>query len=605
MRISLLLIPLLLLPSLTRAADSPPAPAVVTVTASRQDSDNRFAFEGGAWPYVVRLWEASHGGATFRGLGLRGPWWKGWQWTDNAWYQNGFLDLVVNGKPVLGGRDPQKLYPLLYDRMEVLESGPRALVQYVWERAEGTVRLRFLLRPDCPALLGEAVIEPKMPVQSFALTAECFPGGYTTHGDGDRRMRTAVREEKAPATVVVDPAQESYMLFCDAKLDLAETINRRTGGEATGCAGLYVLPEGVANGKVTLTGYPIDVTVTAQPAARRLRFAVQELPLANAEAFRAMQTAAPGVLAILKDESFAPAALTGFDAAAEAGKVEALGQTARVPRELLPPLQEALDGAAQAVAGWKAGGDRPIAAEQGALDALGLYQRRLLTAQRQAGPALRIFEMRGLGYSRYRVAEAARAVDPASVVDGGYLSIGGQGRSVTPFPGTVGELYRYDAVVMEDIDGRALAPAQLALLRQYVEDGGGLAVFGGWYSWGAGDLQHTPLAEILPLQVGRAPLGLRETAAGLAASGDFLPAKAGADRLVCPWTHDLTATADARVLIRQGGAPWLAVRGAGRGRTLGCAGTLYGEAPAGKQLFWEWSGWVGWEAALLRWLAGK
>jgi hypothetical protein len=118
-------------------------------------------------------------------------------------------------------------------------------------------------------------------------------------------------------------------------------------------------------------------------------------------------------------------------------------------------------------------------------------------------------------------------------------------------------------------------------------------------------VQDTPLAEILPLQVGKAPLGLRQTTAGLAASGDLLPAESGADRLVCPWTHDLTATADARVLIRQGGAPWLAVRAAGRGRTLGCAGTLYGEAPAGKQLFWEWSGWVGWEAALLRWLAGK
>ena len=29
----------------------------------------------------------------------------------------------------------------------------------------------------------------------------------------------------------------------------------------------------------------------------------------------------------------------------------------------------------------------------------------------------------------------------------------------------------------------------------------GRPVFAVWYSWGAGDLQHTPLAEILPLQV--------------------------------------------------------------------------------------------------------
>ncbi len=604
-------IPLVLLlalfPSLVWAAETPMAPAGVTVSASKEGDDHRFAFEGGTFPYVLRLWEGPIGKSTFRGLGLRGPWWRGGRWTASTWYMNNFLDLAVNGKPVLGGADPQKQYPLLYDRMQILESGPRALVQYVWERQEATVRLRFLMRPDCRALLAEALIEPKQPLQSLAFTAACFPGGYTSKGDGDRRMKTALREEKSITTVQVDLSRESFFLFCDARLDLADPLNRRVGGETSGCAGLYVLPEDFATGQVRLTSYPIDLTFTARPDGRRMRFAFDELQVPNAEAFQTVQQAAPGVLATLKSETFAPSSLTHFSSEAERAAVGTLSRTQTVPKPLLPPLQEAMDSAAQAVAAWQAGGDKPVTLEQNALDALSLYQRRLLTARRYTSKTLCLYEMRGPGYSRYRVAEALQEMTPPGTVDGGYLTIGGQSRSVTPFPGTVPDLYRCDAVLMEDIDCRALAPSQLDLLRQYVEDGGGLAVFGGWFSWAAGDVQHTALAGILPLQVGRAPFGLVQMAAPLKVANRtaFLKTAPWSDNLLCPWAHDLTPGPDAQVLVKQGEAPWLAVRAVGPGRTLACAGTLFGEAPAGKALFWQWPGWVGFEAAMLRWLAGK
>lgn len=604
------LLPLLLLlvPSFAwSAGETGPAPAGVTVSASREGNDYRFAFEGGTFPYVLRLWEGPIGKSTFRGLGLRGPWWRGGRWTANTWYINNFMDLAINGKPVLGGADPQKQYPLLYDRMEILESGPRALIQYVWERQEATVRLRFLMRPDCRALLAEALLEPKQPIQSFTLTASCFPGGYTSKGEGDRRMKTARREEKSNATVEIDPPQESFLLFCDARLDLADPMNRRVGGEASGCSGLYLLPDDFASGTVKLTGYPIDMIFAARPEARRLRFAFDELQVPNAEAFQIMQGAAPGVLAVLKSETFVPVSLTSFNSEAVRTEVGGLSRTPIVPKRLLPPLQKAMDGALQAVAAWQADRDRPVTLEQNALNALSLYQRRLLTAQRYTKKALCIFEMRGPGYSRYRVAEAATSVSPDSTVDGGYLTIGGQSRNVTPFPGTVSDLYKYDAVLMEDIDCRALAPSQLDLLRQYVEDGGGLAVFGGWFSYGAGDLQNSALAEILPLRVGKTPFGLEPSTAALKVENKtaFLKTAPWSDSLLCPWAHDLTAAPDAQVLLKQGEAPWLSVRAVGPGRTLACAGTLFGEAPAGKTLFWEWPGWVGLEAAMLRWLAQK
>lgn len=598
----------LLLSSFAWAGEEPPAaPAGVTVSASKEGNDYRFAFEGGSFPYVLRLWEGPIGKSTFRGLGLRGPWWKGGKYQTNTWYMNSFMDLAVNGRPVLGGADPHKQYPLLYDRMEILESGSRALVQYVWERQEATVRLRFLMRPDCRALLTEALIEPKQPLQSFAFTASCFPGGYTSKGDGDRRMKTVLREEKSTAVVEVDPAKESFFLFCDARLDLADPLNQRVGGEASGCSGLYLLPDDFATGTVKLTGYPIDMSFTARPTVRRLRFAFDELRMPNAEAFQIMQEAAPGVLVVLTSETFVPSSLRGFNSEAVRAEVGVLFRSPAVPRPLLPPLQEAMDGAVQAVAAWQAGGDQPITLEQNALTALNLYQRRLLTAQRYTKQALSVFEMRGPGYSRYRVAEALQKMTPPGSVEGGYLTIGGQSRNVTPFPGTVPDLYKYDTVLMEDIDCRALAPSQLDLLRQYVEDGGGLAVFGGWFSYAAGALDSTPLAEILPLGVGKTPFGLEPRTAPLKVANKtaFLRTAPWSDSLLCPWAHEVTAVPEAQVLLKQGEAPWLAVRAVGLGRTLACAGTLFGEAPPGRTLFWEWPGWVGFEAAMLRWLAGK
>ncbi len=603
-----LLVVLLLGGARNLLAQAPASPGV-SVTASKQGQEYRFAFEGGAFPYVLRLWQGPMGGHTYRGLGLRGPWWKGGSFVNNTWYQNGFLDLVINGKRLLGQQDVDQEYPNLFDRCEILESGKRALVQYVWERREATIRLRFLVRPDCRALLTEVLLEPKQALESLAVSAVSFPGGYTTKGGGDRRMKTAQREEKSTTTVEVDLVKENFFLLCDARLDLADPINRRVGGEATGCSGLYVLPDGFVSMKVSLTGYPIDLTLTAQPGATRLRFAFDELAKPNAEAFEIVQQAAPQVLEILREKTFSPETLTGYDSERARREVAALAANAKVPRALLPPLQDALDRALQAVAAYRAGGERPISTEENALAALRLYERRLRTAQRHTASALRVFEMRGLGYTNYRVAEAVRGfLPPGSEVDAGYLEITGQGRNLTPFPNTVEEMYRNDAVLMLDVDTAALAPQQLQLLREYVEDGGGLAVFGGFYSYGNSDLKNSLLADFLPLTVVKSPFDLRYAPEQVLAVGNraaFLKTATWGASLVSPWYHELTPAKDAVVLIKAEPAPWLAVRRAGRGRVLACAGTLFGEAPEGKILFWDWSGWPAFVAEMFKWLAGK
>ena len=592
---------------LLTAAGSGGAPAADVTLLTVGDTECRFAFSGGAYPYVVRLWEARRQrGDTVevwgRGLGLRGPWWEN-PYFSNAWYINGFLDVEVNGKRVIHNPQAFKTRPL-FDRCEVLESGARALVQLVWQRDVGVVRARFLLRPDCRALLAEVVVQPQQPLRSFAVTGACFPGAYTKKADGDRRVRTARREGASDAELRIDPRHENWMCFYDPTLDKAKPIQRPVGFHANGCAGLYVLADGVAGVDVKLTGYPITVSVRAKPGVTRLRLAYDELPMPNVEAIKTVRDTAPVVERLLKAETFQPSSLTGFAAAHQRQCIGELPGDAR-----RPALTRALDRAEQAVRAFRSATTQPVTREQKALSTLHVYRRGLLTAQRHASNTVAVFEMRGPGYSRYRTAEAVKQLGPGvGSVTGGYLFIGGQGRTLTPCPGTADELYRYDVVVMLDVDTRALSAPFLNLLRQYVEDGGGLAVFGGLYSYGASHIKDTPLADILPLRVAGGAFGLRK--AGDRRLRRVRPAAFLADvkwhnALVSPWYHELTPAKDAQVLVANGKAPWWAVCTAGNGRVAACAGTLLGEPAQGRTMFYRWERWPDVLAKMVRWLAGK
>ncbi|MHB9024335.1 MAG: glutamine amidotransferase [Armatimonadota bacterium] len=587
---------------------APAAAPAVEVSALQEGDEYRFAFKGGAFPYVLRLWKAPVGKYIVSGLGLRGPWWED-PYFSNAWAYNSFFDIRINGKRVIGELDAYKQYPDLFTRCEVLESGERTLVEYQWERDEATVRLRFALVPGCRALLGEVLLEPKKPLESLSISLTSFPGGYTPKGDGERRMRTAQREVSAPAQVDLNLPVESAILFADARLDRALPINTRGGHSTAGCAGLYLESADFRSAQVQVTGYPVEITLHARPGITRLRFALDEFPMSNAQAFSTLQETAPIARKLLTTAgTFIPAALTGFSATREGEKIARLRAAKTVPAELIQALETAKKSAEGAIAHLFGKNAQPVTGEQAALQALDRYRRLLSTAQRYADTRLRMYEMRGPGAVHFGVAPAAAAVE-AEVVSG-YLFVGGQGRGVTPFPGTIDELYRYDAVLMLDIDTRALSSQQLQLLKQYVEDGGGLAIFGGFYSYGASNIGQTALGELLPLRgADGKPFDLRQRKATetlqVRSSTAFLRGVRWEKSLVSPWYHALAPAPRAQVLISQGQSPWLAIRAAGRGHVLCCAGTVMGEATPGTTSFYQWKSWPALLGCMLRWLAGK
>lgn len=75
------------------------------------------------------------------------------------------------------------------------------------------------------------------------------------------------------------------------------------------------------------------------------------------------------------------------------------------------------------------------------------------------------------------------------------------------FPKTAEELYRYHAVVVDDLEAAFFSPDQLGLLRDFVGTrGGGLLMLGGPDSFADGSYDRTPIAELLPVYLNGTPM---------------------------------------------------------------------------------------------------
>ena len=72
------------------------------------------------------------------------------------------------------------------------------------------------------------------------------------------------------------------------------------------------------------------------------------------------------------------------------------------------------------------------------------------------------------------------------------------------FPQSAEELYRYHAVLLDDIEAGFFSQDQLSLLQKFVSQrGGGLLMLGGNGSFGEGAWQRTPVGEMLPVYLDR------------------------------------------------------------------------------------------------------
>ncbi|MDN5600338.1 MULTISPECIES: glutamine amidotransferase [unclassified Brachybacterium] len=190
------------------------------------------------------------------------------------------------------------------------------------------------------------------------------------------------------------------------------------------------------------------------------------------------------------------------------------------------------------------------------------------------------------------------------------------------FPLTREELDAYDVVLLSDVGSNTLllppqvfaqgrpAPNRLHLLRDWVRDGGGLMMAGGYLSFqGFGakaNYAGTAIEEVLPVDMHRwddrveSPQGVQGHL-----TGSEHPVTSGLD---AEWPillgyQQLIAKSDADVLAEVNGEPLLTVRTVGTGRTLAFASDVSPHwAP---EEFMAWDGYASLFCQAISWLAAE
>ena len=154
------------------------------------------------------------------------------------------------------------------------------------------------------------------------------------------------------------------------------------------------------------------------------------------------------------------------------------------------------------------------------------------------------------------------------------------------FPSSEEEIAQYSVIILSDIGSRSLAihpetwgegkarPDRLALVQRWVEDGGGLAMIGGYLSFqglnGTARYRGTPVAEVLPVVMGEwddcveRPAGARPKVL----AGHALVEGLGVDWPALLGYNRVSAREGATVLCTVDDSPLLVVGHHGRGRAL-------------------------------------
>lgn len=190
------------------------------------------------------------------------------------------------------------------------------------------------------------------------------------------------------------------------------------------------------------------------------------------------------------------------------------------------------------------------------------------------------------------------------------------------FPSSVEELNKYDVIIFSDVGSNSLLlprivfiegktfPNRLSLVKQWVSEGGGFAMCGGYLSFGgfqgSAKYHHTPIEEILPVNI--FPYDDRlEKPEGAQASvvKDDHPIVKGLPKLWPPILgfHEITLKPNADVIASVDENPLLVTHSYGKGRTLAWM-TDIGPHWCPKE-FATWEGYKKIWTRSVKWLAGE
>ena len=153
------------------------------------------------------------------------------------------------------------------------------------------------------------------------------------------------------------------------------------------------------------------------------------------------------------------------------------------------------------------------------------------------------------------------------------------------------ELNRFSVIVIANLDAPTLNAERLGAVREFVAQGGGLVVLGGYWAYSRGAYDGTALAEMLPVTFppenrippNRDGLPLHPAPQATWKMAFDFAAKPGAF-----YVQALVPKAGATVQLLAGEKPAMISGTFGKGRVVACALTANGDPPQGVLPFWDW-----------------
>lgn len=219
-----------------------------------------------------------------------------------------------------------------------------------------------------------------------------------------------------------------------------------------------------------------------------------------------------------------------------------------------------------------------------------------IARDRQAIP--RVLVLNGQFSEAWQAAKGAAAL-PGEVKTGESFASSAIASAVTYWPVDYGELMKYDAIVLANLDLEALGVLGQEMLRDYLLHGGGLVVLGGINTLGNGHFAGSRIADLLPVEPGK-PFEMLQAKAKTLTTSE--PSFAGLQGKGIQFIHRLVLRANAKVVARAGDVPVLVLGEAGEGRIAILGATTLGK-PAGA--LWEDAGWTNTLAEIIRWAAKR
>ncbi|MDA0838780.1 MAG: glutamine amidotransferase [Planctomycetota bacterium] len=225
----------------------------------------------------------------------------------------------------------------------------------------------------------------------------------------------------------------------------------------------------------------------------------------------------------------------------------------------------------------------------------------------------RILAVQGLWNEHYRLPEALSMAGGADLKESLHFHGGSssglhflKGEGQWGFPGNAEQMSAFDLLVLTNVAARSFSDEQTEMIEDYIKQGGGLLLLGGYWTLDKGGMRGTTFERILPVTIPGNAARLPHVPQGMV----LQPAREHLVTGLVDWSakpvtffhHRLIPRPDAMVLVNGGEHPILITGQYGKGRTAVFAGTVNGEPPKDIITFWQWRDWPQLLANIIEWL---